>query len=64
MALSDPTLIARSAVRSRKAVEAPQEGKSAVDVECEGRLRKIDELRRDLAARNRQLELAQKSLVA
>jgi hypothetical protein len=64
LALSDAALIARSAARSRKSVEVSEESKSAVDAECEQRLKRIDELRRELAERNRSLELAHRSLAA
>ena len=47
-----------------RSVEAPQKVESAVNVECERRQRRIDQLRRELAARNRQLELMHRTLAA
>jgi hypothetical protein len=64
--LSIATLIGAMAGESRKSAEARRKDEPSVYLTREQRLalRRIDDLRRELAARNMQLELAHRSLTA
>jgi hypothetical protein len=64
--LSIATLIGVMAGKSRKSAEARRKDEPSdyLTREQRLRLRRIDDLRRELAARNRQLELAHRSLTA
>jgi hypothetical protein len=62
--LTMATLIGAKVGKSRLSPEARRKDEPPVSLTREQRLRRLDDLRRELAARNRQLELAHQSFKA